>query len=79
MSEAIDRAIRLFENAVARAWVLDTEDSFNDKDRKATKEAHTLVDLRRNELRAAIEGNEQLREQLIDSVEHEVKKNAMAG
>ena len=78
MSEAIDRAIRLFENAVARAWVLDTEDNFNDKDRKATKEAHALVDLRRNELRAAIEGNEQLREQLIDSVEHEVK-NAMAG
>jgi hypothetical protein len=52
--EEVERAINRFESAVTRAWTMDTEDSFNDKNRKTTKEAHDLVIQRRDELREAI-------------------------
>lgn len=35
----LGKAFLAFESATARAWVLDTEDGFNDRDRKATKDA----------------------------------------
>lgn len=43
------QSFRRFENAHARAWTLDTEDSCLDKDRKATKEAWEQSNARRSE------------------------------
>lgn len=54
MNEEIEKALHLFEQAVIRAWSLDTEDSFTDRCRKATKDAHAQVIVRRDELKAAI-------------------------
>jgi hypothetical protein len=54
MMNEIDAAILRFESAVSRAWVLDTEDSFTDKDRKSTREAHAQIAQRRDELKQAI-------------------------
>lgn len=50
----VGKALSRFESAVIRAWVLDTEDSFRDQDRKATKEAHAAADRCRAELKAEI-------------------------
>jgi hypothetical protein len=47
--------LRQFENAVARAWTLDTEDGFNDKDRKSTKEAHAKVEELREQLKILLD------------------------
>lgn len=36
----IGKAFNIFKNRTISAWTLDTEDSFTDKNRKSTKEAH---------------------------------------
>jgi hypothetical protein len=54
LNSPVGKALTRFETAVVRAWVMDTEDSFNDKDRKATKEAHADVKRCRDELKAEI-------------------------
>lgn len=50
MNEEIRKALHLFEQRTIRAWVLDTEDSYTDRDRKATKEAHTSAAQAKNAL-----------------------------
>jgi len=51
----IEQALTKFKNAVIRAWVMDTEDCFNDKNRASTREAHARANLAESELRSLIE------------------------
>jgi len=47
----LGKAFLKFERATSRAWVLDTEDGFTDKDRKSTKDAWTAQRQARQEFR----------------------------
>jgi hypothetical protein len=51
----IGKAFHKFKQATIRAWSLDTEDSYTDKNRKCTAEAHALANEAERELRALIE------------------------
>lgn len=51
MRQEIEIALNRFKNRTIRAWVLDTEDSFTNKNRKSTKEAHVAADEAERELR----------------------------
>jgi len=52
----IGAAFHRFKNAHARAWIMDTEDSCLDWNRKATKEAHDAAAAAERELRTLFEG-----------------------
>lgn len=51
VANPIGLAFNKFENAIIRAWVLDTEDSFTERDRVATRQAHELANRRRTEFK----------------------------
>lgn len=52
----IGAAFIKFKNASATAWVRDTEDTFTERNRVATKEAFEKMYAAEHELRALIEG-----------------------
>lgn len=50
----VGAAFLKFKNAVISAWVNDTEDSFNDKNRASTKRMHDAANTAEKELKAEI-------------------------
>jgi len=52
--QAIDKAIHKFRERIGRAWCMDTEDSFNDKNRSSTAKAHEDAREAEQELRILI-------------------------
>ncbi len=53
----VGAAFNRFKNAHARAWQMDTEDSFTDKDRKGTKEAWKKAEAAEAELRSLLDAH----------------------
>jgi hypothetical protein len=51
----LGKAFHKFENATARAWQLDIEDSFTDRNRKATRDAWAAHSAARQEFREMLE------------------------
>ncbi len=51
----LGKAFVAYENATVRAWVLDTEDSYTDRSRKATKDAWEKHKAARAEFREMLE------------------------
>ena len=55
MREDIRKALHKFEQATARAWMLDGEDNITDKNRASTQKAHAEADVAKAELASLLD------------------------
>lgn len=51
MKQEIEIALNRSKSRLIRAWTMDTEDSYTDKNRKSTKEVHDAANEAEQELR----------------------------